>query len=205
MLANEYKFITRWRLRATASEIYDLIATPLDYPRWWPSVYLQTKQLAPPDESGLGRRVWLLTKGWLPYTLRWESSTTEADRPRRIAICATGDFNGRGIWTFEQENDFVDVTFDWQLTADKPLLRYLSILLKPVFSANHVWAMARGKQSLELELARRHAPNAEARSRVPSPPGPNKTSGIWLSLAAFATFSILIGCAWLVVAQLRAR
>ena len=205
MPANEYKFITRWRLRAIASEIYDLIANPLDYPRWWPSVYLQTKQLGPPDENGLGRRVQLHTKGWLPYTLRWESSTTEADRPHRIAIRATGDFNGRGIWTFEQENDFVDVTFNWQLLAGKPLLRYLSFLLKPVFSANHVWAMARGKQSLELELARRHASNAEARSRIPPPPGPNKTSGIWLSLAAFATSAILIGFIRLVVAELRAR
>lgn len=205
MPANEYKFVTRWRLRGTASEIYDLIADPLDYPRWWPSVYLQTKQVAPPDENGLGRRVLLQTKGWLPYTLRWESSTTEAARPYGIAMRATGDFNGRGIWTFDQENDFVDVRFDWQLTADKPLLRYLSFLLKPVFSANHVWAMARGKQSLELELARRHAPNAEARSHIPPPPGPDKTSGLWLALATFATSAILMVLIRLVIAELRAR
>jgi hypothetical protein len=201
---NEYKFITSWRVRATAEEVYDLIADPLDYPRWWPSVYLQTRLIEPPNESGLARRISLHTKGWLPYTLRWESCSIEADRPRRVAIRATGDFNGRGIWTFEQESDFVNVTFDWQLTADKPLLRYLSFLLKPVFSANHVWAMMRGKQSLELELARRHAPTPEARNRVPPPPLPNKTSGLWLSLGALATSGILVALLWLLVAALRA-
>ena len=30
----------------------------------------------------------------------------------------------------------------------KPLLRYLSFLLKPFFRANHSWAMAKGRESL---------------------------------------------------------
>jgi len=35
----------------------------------------------------------------------------------------------------------------------------LSFLLKPIFCANHGWAMARGEESLKIELARLHAPN----------------------------------------------
>ena len=187
-MSNQYHFITRWRVRATAAEVYDLISDPLDYPRWWPSVYLKTTQIAPPqaagDAGGPGRRIRYLTKGWLPYMLRWESCVADADRPNRIAIRATGDFDGRGIWTFESQDDFVNVTFDWQLTAEKPLLRYLSSLFKPIFSANHVWAMARGQESLLIELARRHAATSEERSRISAPPGPNNTSGVWLSLGA---------------------
>jgi hypothetical protein len=49
----------------------------------------------------------------------------------------------------------VKVTGDWDIRADKPLLRYLSFLFKPIFSANHRWAMARGEESLRLELGRR--------------------------------------------------
>ena len=30
------------------------------------------------------------------------------------------------MWTFEQDNEFVDITYDWRLTAEKPLLRRLS-------------------------------------------------------------------------------
>jgi hypothetical protein len=201
-MSNQYKFLTRWRVPGTAAEVYDLISDPLEYPRWWPSVYLETTLIAPPVSSAesspnthpnlrddgrqLGRRIRYFTKGWLPYTLRWESCATEADRPNRIAIRATGDFDGRGIWTFEQDADFVNITLDWQLAADKPLLRYLSSVFKPVFAANHVWAMARGQESLLLELARRHAASPEERNRIPAPPGPNTTSGIWLSFGALA-------------------
>ena len=46
-------------------------------PRWWPSVYLDVEELEPADARGLGRRVRLLTKGWLPYTLAWEFVVTE--------------------------------------------------------------------------------------------------------------------------------
>jgi len=40
------------------------------------------------------------------------------------------------------------------------------------FEANHRWAMARGEESLELELRRRRAGTAAERDSVPAPPGP---------------------------------
>jgi len=192
MPSNEYHFITRWRVRGSSDEVYDLISHPLEYPRWWPSVYLQTEEVAAGDERGVGRRIRLHTKGWLPYTLRWESCSTESERPQRLAIRATGDFDGRGIWTLEQEGQFVNITFDWKLTADKPLLRYLSFLLKPVFSANHRWAMAHGLESLQLELARRHAQTDDERKRIPMPPGPNKTSGVWLAFGTLVFIAAIV-------------
>ena len=75
----------------------------------------------------------LHTKGWLPYTLTWNARTVESVPPSRIAITASGDFAGRGIWSIVPDGDSVDVTFDWKLSAEKPLLRYLSFLLKPAF------------------------------------------------------------------------
>jgi hypothetical protein len=44
--------------------------------------------------------------------------------------------------------------------------------LRPIFAANHRWAMARGEESLRLELARRHAKSDEERARIPVPPQP---------------------------------
>jgi hypothetical protein len=83
-----------------------------------------------------------------------------------------GDFQGRGVWTFTQEGERVRVSYDWKIKAGKPLLRAFSFLLKPVFSANHRWAMAMGEKSLVLELARRRALSAEQAARIPQPPGP---------------------------------
>ncbi len=35
----------------------------------------------------------------------------------------------------------MNITYDWKIRAEKPLLRYLSLLMKPIFSANHRWAI----------------------------------------------------------------
>ena len=65
---------------------------------------------------------------------------------------ANGDFNGRGEWTFVQEGRSSTSPTTGGISAEKPLLRNLSFLLKPLFEANHRWAMAQGETSLKLEL-----------------------------------------------------
>lgn len=42
--------------------------------------------------------------------------------------------------------------------------------MKPIFAANHHWAMRKGEESLTLEFARRHAANDEARAAIAPPP-----------------------------------
>lgn len=170
MASNDYHFITRWRLQSDLKEINEVIGNGPDLARWWPSVYLEVKELEKGDERGIGKVVDLYTKGWLPYTLRWSFRITENRVPHGFTLEAWGDFVGRGIWTFEQDGDWVNITYDWKVSAGKPLLRNLSWLLKPVFSANHHWAMQKGEESLKLELARRHAHTADERARVPAPP-----------------------------------
>jgi len=152
---NDYHFVTNWRVESTCEEVADVLGDPLDLPRWWPSVYLRVEELRPAGADGSGRRVRLLTKGKLPYTLRWEFEVVEANHPRGFAIVASGDFEGTGRWTFTQRGSAVDITFDWRIRAEKPLLRWLSFVLKPIFAANHRWAMARGEESLVRELSRR--------------------------------------------------
>jgi hypothetical protein len=201
-MTNDYHFVTRWRVAATCGEVADILGDPAGLVRWWPSVYLKVEELAPQGADGLGRRVRLHTKGWLPYTLRWESVVTESRYPHGFAIAADGDFVGRGEWTFTQDGPMVDVIYDWRIRAEKPLLKALSGLLKPVFAANHRWAMAQGQVSLELELLRRRALNAQARREIPPPPGPVTYAGV-----ALVGGAALIGgtVAYLIIRRRRSR
>ena len=64
----------------------------------------------------------------------------------------------------------MDITYDWRIRADKALLKYLSFMFKPMFSANHRWAMAKGEESLKLELLRRYADSDAERAKAPAPP-----------------------------------
>jgi hypothetical protein len=171
--AHHYEFLSHWRIEgADPSDAYDVLADEPNLPRWWPAVSLAADILEPGDERGLGRRVDLHMKGWLPYTLRWRYKVIEVTRPQRRVLQAEGDFVGVGIWSFEREGSATRVSFDWRLSVEKPLVKALSAAFKPVFEANHRWAMARGEESLRIELARRHARTAEELACIPSPPGP---------------------------------
>ena len=57
MTSNQYHFISRWRVEGTCGEVADVLSDPLAFPRWWPSVYLDVRELEPPGAGGVGRRV----------------------------------------------------------------------------------------------------------------------------------------------------
>ncbi|MFO0844524.1 MAG: polyketide cyclase [Gemmataceae bacterium] len=194
MFSSSYHFVTRWRVEGTPQEVYTILDEPLDLPRWWPSVYLDVRE----EQTPRGQVYHLLTKGWLPYTLRWEFRRTEKVPFERMALEARGDFVGAGVWTIRADGRCVEVVYDWRVRADKPVLRYLSFLLRPIFAPNHRWAMTKGEESLRLELARRRAQADEERRRIPAPPGPTTTSSVPL-LAGLIGVLAVIGMAaqWL--------
>jgi len=176
MSANNYHFVTRWRVPGELDEVAEVLSEAEELPRWWPAVYLDVTVTDPGDDDGIGKEVSLYTRGWLPYTLRWQFRVTESDYPHSFALESWGDFEGRGEWRLRQDGRFVDVTYEWSIRAEKRLLRSLSFLLKPIFARNHRWAMASGEQSLRLELARRAADRqqqeGQSNQSLVSPPPP---------------------------------
>jgi hypothetical protein len=149
MPANDYHFVTHWRVRGAVADVLAVLADPLDLPRWWPAVYLSVRA----HDDGT---VDLLTKGFLPYRLRWSFRVAE-QRPDGFALDAFGDFVGHGDWHLQQNGEEVHIVYDWRIRAEKPLLRLFSPILKPIFAANHRWAMRKGEESLRAELTRRHS------------------------------------------------
>ena len=199
---HHYHFVARWRVEASCGEVADILGDPLALPRWWPAVYLEARETRPGDPRGLGRRVALRTRGWLPYTLGWNLEVVDSRYPNGFTIVARGDLDGRGVWTIEQDGRFTSVTYDWRVRADKPLLRRLSMALKPLFEGNHRWAMAQGEESLRLELARRRASSDAARRAIPPPPGPVTYAAAGLIAG---TASLAACAAYLVVRTLRRK
>jgi len=171
-MAADYEFRTVWRVAGTAGEVRDVLADGPSLPRWWPAVYLAVDPVTEGDDRGVGAELALFTTGWLPYTLRWTLRVDEPVTDAGFALSARGDLDGTGRWTFTQDGPDVVIVYDWRVSASKPLLRRLTWLLRPVFAANHHWAMARGEESLRLELRRRRAMSETERRRVPPPPAP---------------------------------
>jgi hypothetical protein len=173
MSANDYHFLDRWRVAGSVKEVADIIEDALSLSAWWPSVYFEVRELEPGGEGGVGKLIRLRAGGWLPYTLRINFRTTESRYPHGFTMEATGDLEGKGVWTFEPASEFVDVTYDWTIRANKPIIDKLSFLLKPIFRSNHNWTMKRGEESLKLELLRRRALTKEDAAAEPAPPRPS--------------------------------
>lgn len=152
-----FHLVSDWLIEAGPDEIAEILTRPEDFPRWWPEVYLGIAELEPGDATGIGRRIAIHSRGWLPYHLHWTARLEEADLPRRWRLSATGDLTGEGEWRLLPEGTSTRVTYDWRVSADRPLFRLLSPLFGWLLAWNHRWAMARGEAGLRREVARRKA------------------------------------------------
>jgi hypothetical protein len=182
---NDYEFVDRWRVKGTVEEVYDILSNGEDLKRWWPGIYLDAKEVEPGDESGLGRVVTFRAQGGrLLYVLNWTAHTLETHKPYGFSLEASGDFVGKGVWTFEQDGDWVNTTYVWTIRAAAPILVFLSPIIKPILAENHRFAMRVGEKSLKLELARRHARTPEERAMIPDPPPPITFQSVLPALGA---------------------
>jgi hypothetical protein len=142
----EYQFVDEWFVPAAVEDVYDVIGDQLAYPAWWGDVFLSvTGDDGPPRP---GRHAKVVAKGFLPYKLRFDADVVEAERPRLIRMALSGDFEGGGAWTFEATEDGTRATLDWRPIVEKPLVRYLTPLLRPLFRSNHFWTMRRGQEHI---------------------------------------------------------
>ncbi len=192
MAANDYHFISNWRVLGTVDEVFDLISRSEDLPKWWPAAFLDALELEPGDEDGIGTVVRLETRGWLPYKLNWHLRVDERDPPHGFGFQVWGDFEGRGAWSFIESGAWTDIAYDWRVRVRKPIVRWLSFVARPLFASNHRWTMAKGEESLRLALARAHAEDPELKAALMPPPG-IASSPLSAPLCALVGFVALAG------------
>jgi hypothetical protein len=149
MATNEYHLISHWRVPGTLEQVYQVLYNATAYPRWWSDAFLE---VSPTDAAR--SVVNAHSQGFLPYTLHFQAQPAESHYPHGFRVRTTGDFEGQGTWSLQKCGDWVAIKFEWQVRLEKPLIRWLSWLLKPLFVANHRWAMRRGEEGLRQELAR---------------------------------------------------
>jgi len=176
MSANDYHLVSHWRVPATAEEVYSVLSDARALPLWWPSVCLDVLEFERGDDSGGDAVIRLETRGNLPWVLNWHLHITETRPPHSFTFKVWGDVEGQGRWTLTEDGPWCNIIFEWTVTLRKGLLRYLWLAGRPLFVADHRWAMQRGEESLRLELARRRAADSAARAAIPAPPGPARSA-----------------------------
>ncbi len=145
-LGRPYVFVDEWEVAAPREAVFDAVADARTYPQWWRPVYIDVDADGPAE---LGKQSHQHFKGRLPYHLNTRSTVVALDPPHTITGDVDGDLRGRGTWTLTATATGTHVRFDWQVFADRRLLRVLTPVLRPVFRWNHNWAIARAKEGLE--------------------------------------------------------
>jgi hypothetical protein len=184
MASNDYHFFTHWRVRGDIEEVYAILADGASIARWWPAAYRKAHPVDLGDGQEGRNAVYMVARGWLPYTLGFHCRLLESRAPTYLRVEAQGELDGEGVWRLAQDGLWVDVTYEWTVKATKPLLRYLSFILRPLFAVNHDWVMMKGEESLKVELARRHARTPAEQARIPAPPGPSPITPLLSLLVA---------------------
>lgn len=152
MPANAYVFVDRFTVPCDEETAYRYISRVKDYQQWWGKVYKKVEKLNNVPEGEPGARHAVTITGFLPYTLTLENEVTAVDKPHRFEFVAKGDLEGMGIWHFRKVGEGTEVTFDWRIVANKPVIRWLSFLLKPLFRANHVYCVRKAKEGMTKDL-----------------------------------------------------
>lgn len=163
---NDYVFVEEWFIPAPIEAVWNVIADARALPEWWRGVYLEAEPLDDAgDEPRVGARVRGKARGFLPYRLNFIIESTELIRPNLVAVRVDGDLTGSWRAALSERDGGTHVDLEERVRADKPVLRILSPLLKPLFAANHRWTTPRGEAGLRAYLATRGQLNPGAGER----------------------------------------
>lgn len=144
---------SRWRLQATdAEKVWQVLTDIETWPHWWR--YLREARIVSRGRADhVGDVAALHWGGALRYGVRMRVTTTLAQRAQQLEGRAEGDLHGHGTWLLEPEApDAVIVTYRWDITLQRPWMRRLAFLLRPLFEWNHFVVMRAGAQGMARQL-----------------------------------------------------
>lgn len=126
-----------------------MLADVKTWPAWWPGVRRVERSAASP----LGDLAELHWSSALPCAVQLRLKTIAAERLRRLEYQAQGRVQGLGIWLLEpDEGGGVDLSYRWEVRLDRPWMRTLSILLRPMLEWNHFRVMRAAARGLGRQL-----------------------------------------------------
>lgn len=147
----DYVLDTVWQVAAEPEAVWPALTAVEEWPTWWRGV-LVVERLKAGDPSGRGRRYRTTWRGRLPYTLTFETETTQIERPVLIESHARGQLQGTGTWRLRPDGDATRVHYRWAVRTTRPWMNALALLARPVFRWNHDAIMRWGAEGLSRRL-----------------------------------------------------
>lgn len=151
-MAEQYSFITHWRIKAPLQDVWNAIYLSEEWPNWWKGV-VSVVETVKGDERGIGSiRIYKL-RSPMAYTLSFKLELTERIDQQLLKGTATGELAGTGSWHFAEEpGNITHISCHWNVHTTVRWMNTFAFLLRPLFTYNHNAVMRQGAQSLAKKL-----------------------------------------------------
>ena len=143
----EYHFVSIWQIQAPVERVWEEIYHAERWPSWWKYV-AGVEELEPGAAGGVGKRMRLLFRTRLPYTLGFDVRVTRVRPPSELEAEAAGELEGTGRWTLIPADGGTLVRYNWDIRTTRRWMNLLAPVARPVFRWNHDELMREGGQSL---------------------------------------------------------
>lgn len=125
---------------------YEVLRDLTGYARWWPEV----RSVIPIDFDRAVVRI----VGILPYALELIMEREREDPVEGVLRARlSGDLEGFSRWCLQPDGKGCRLIYDQEVQVNKPLLRALAPVARPLLRMNHSLMMARGRRGLRSHLA----------------------------------------------------
>lgn len=151
MLVYTYHFETVWKIKAPVEQVWNAIYNSDEWPDWWRGM-LKVKKIREENAEktgGIKEYTWGFT---LTYQLCFKMETIRYDYLHQLEGRAWGDLEGRGLWTFTEQDGVTTAVYYWNVKTNKKWMNQMAWLLKPVFKFNHDLVMQWGAKGLAKKL-----------------------------------------------------
>ena len=157
--SSEYRFVDEWDVAAPRERVFAAISDARTYPVWWKPVYIDVDS---DGEAEVGEVSASTSRAACPTTCTRLRRSRALESPHIIEADVDGDLRGHGKWTLTENADGgTHVRFDWQVFADKPLLRLLRRSCDPLSAGTtrgrspgraRVWSRSRDNRAVTARI-----------------------------------------------------
>jgi len=183
----EYHFVSTWQVQAPIERVWEEIYHAERWPSWWKDV-VGVDVLEPGAADGVGKRVHVVFRTRLPYTVGFDARLTRVQPPSELESEAAGELEGTGRWTLSSAGGGTLVRYDWDVRTTRWWMNLLAPVARPVFSWNHGQLMSEMAESLARRLG--------ADLAVPDTPSrPQRPAGTawWVVVGAALAAAAVLG------------
>jgi len=146
-----YHFVSTWQIQAPVEQVWEEIYHAERWPTWWKYV-VRVDELEPGAADGVGKRLRLVFRTRLPYTLGFDVNVTKVQPPSELDAQAVGELEGTGRWRLSSSDGGTLVRYTWDIRTTRWWMNLLAPVARPAFSWNHDELMRAGGESLARRL-----------------------------------------------------